>query len=155
MTSNDFHKNSHFFPKTRPSPFLAEGQNIHNKWLKNCITDINICQLSCRHICRHNNKKGSQKFWNPWFYWSGKWGSNPRPSAWEADALPSELLPHGWKLVSKQMPVCEPAFVHSAKINVFRSMGYSRVKKDGDYLLRKTSFNTCIPRKNTMVNSPC
>ena len=25
---------------------------------------------------------------------SGKWGSNPRPSAWEADALPSELLPH-------------------------------------------------------------
>ena len=24
---------------------------------------------------------------------SGKWGSNPRPSAWEADALPTELLP--------------------------------------------------------------
>ncbi len=26
--------------------------------------------------------------------WSGKRGSNPRPSAWEADALPTELLPH-------------------------------------------------------------
>ena len=25
---------------------------------------------------------------------SGKRGSNPRPSAWEADALPTELLPH-------------------------------------------------------------
>ena len=25
---------------------------------------------------------------------SGKWDSNPRPSAWEADALPTELLPH-------------------------------------------------------------
>ncbi len=25
--------------------------------------------------------------------WSGKRGSNPRPSAWEADALPTELLP--------------------------------------------------------------
>ncbi len=24
---------------------------------------------------------------------SGKRGSNPRPSAWEADALPTELLP--------------------------------------------------------------
>ena len=24
---------------------------------------------------------------------SGKWVSNPRPSAWEADALPTELLP--------------------------------------------------------------
>jgi hypothetical protein len=26
---------------------------------------------------------------------SGRRGSNPRPSAWEADALPTELLPHG------------------------------------------------------------
>lgn len=25
---------------------------------------------------------------------SGKRGSNSRPSAWEADALPTELLPH-------------------------------------------------------------
>ncbi len=25
--------------------------------------------------------------------WSGKRGSNPRPSAWEADALPTELFP--------------------------------------------------------------
>ena len=24
---------------------------------------------------------------------SGRWGSNPRPSAWEADALPTELRP--------------------------------------------------------------
>ena len=28
------------------------------------------------------------------FSWSGRRGSNPRPSAWEADALPTELLPH-------------------------------------------------------------
>ena len=26
-------------------------------------------------------------------FWSGKRGSNPRPSAWEADALPTELFP--------------------------------------------------------------
>ena len=28
-----------------------------------------------------------------WTQWSGKRGSNPRPSAWKADALPTELLP--------------------------------------------------------------
>lgn len=27
-------------------------------------------------------------------YWSGKRDSNPRPSAWKADALPAELHPH-------------------------------------------------------------
>ena len=27
---------------------------------------------------------------------SGRRDSNPRPSAWQADALPTELLPHGW-----------------------------------------------------------
>src|SRR5262249_12824813 len=31
----------------------------------------------------------------PAFFWSGKRGSNPRPSAWEADALPTELFPLG------------------------------------------------------------
>ena len=29
--------------------------------------------------------------------WSGKRGSNPRPSAWKADALPTELLPPLYK----------------------------------------------------------
>ena len=29
----------------------------------------------------------------PKFFWSGKRDSNPRPSAWEADALPTELFP--------------------------------------------------------------
>ena len=32
---------------------------------------------------------------------SGKRGSNPRPSAWEADALPTELLPQ----ISPQLAV--------------------------------------------------
>ena len=26
--------------------------------------------------------------------WSGRRGLDPRPSAWQADALPTELLPH-------------------------------------------------------------
>ena len=35
------------------------------------------------------------------FFLSGKRGSNPRPSAWEADALPTELLPQ----ISPQLDV--------------------------------------------------
>jgi hypothetical protein len=30
---------------------------------------------------------------------SGKRGSNPRPSAWEADALPAELLPLIYRII--------------------------------------------------------
>ena len=32
---------------------------------------------------------------------SGKRDSNPRPSAWEADALPTELLPHSFAKINK------------------------------------------------------
>ena len=28
------------------------------------------------------------------YNWSGRRGSNPRPLAWKANALPTELLPH-------------------------------------------------------------
>ena len=40
--------------------------------------------------------KGGRFFENlpPLLLWSGKRDSNPRPSAWEADALPTELFPH-------------------------------------------------------------
>ncbi len=43
--------------------------------------------------------------------WSGKRVSNPRPSAWEADALPTELFP----LTAKGLSVCAqtgPYFLH-------------------------------------------
>ena len=33
-------------------------------------------------------------------YLSGKRDSNPRPSAWVADALPTELLPHSFEYIS-------------------------------------------------------
>ncbi|MEY4627630.1 MAG: hypothetical protein RL003_1602, partial [Bacteroidota bacterium] len=33
---------------------------------------------------------------NPCFDASGRRGSNPRPTAWKAVALPTELLPHCW-----------------------------------------------------------
>ncbi len=35
-------------------------------------------------------------------YWSGKRDSNPRPSAWKADALPTELFPHVSAMVERE-----------------------------------------------------
>ena len=32
--------------------------------------------------------------YQPFDCWSGRRGSNPRPSAWKANALSTELLPH-------------------------------------------------------------
>ncbi len=34
---------------------------------------------------------------------SGKRGSNSRPSAWEADALPTELLPQGFRVTKVEV----------------------------------------------------
>ena len=45
---------------------------------------------------RFETKEGWAKcpaFLNVYVFWSGKRDSNPRPSAWEADALPTELFP--------------------------------------------------------------
>ena len=39
-------------------------------------------------------KTTGRTFWLSLLSWSGKRDSNPRPSAWEADALPTELFPH-------------------------------------------------------------
>ncbi len=36
---------------------------------------------------------GSQQWISRELFWSGKRDSNPRPLAWEANALPTELLP--------------------------------------------------------------
>ena len=54
------------------------------------------------HAVLSGDRKEPQKARNPpdlagfgLFRWSGRWGSNPRPSAWEADALPTELRPRG------------------------------------------------------------
>ncbi len=33
---------------------------------------------------------------NPALCWSGRWGSNPQPSAWKAEALPIELRPRSY-----------------------------------------------------------
>ena len=50
-----------------------------------------------RHAFEDGVKKGRSEFAlsevERLTQWSGKRGSNPRPSAWKADALPTELLP--------------------------------------------------------------
>ena len=47
-------------------------QNVKTPLLSGVLKVTGLCRIIC---------------------WSGQRGSNPRPSAWEADALPTELLP--------------------------------------------------------------
>ena len=59
-----------------------------------------------------------------WRSWSGRRGSNPRPSAWKADALPTELLPQfsflsgdffvGLRVVSRSLPQGNSLLPHSS-----------------------------------------
>ena len=51
-------------------------------------------EQNVRKFVRKFFRESTLKSLTPCFSVSGKWGSNPRPSAWEADALPTELLPH-------------------------------------------------------------
>ena len=57
--------------------------------------------------------------------WSGKRGSNSRPSAWKADALPTELLPQNLKKVvgggGLEPPNPEGADLQSAAIATMRT----------------------------------
>ncbi len=60
--------------------------------------------------------------------WSGKWVSNPRPAAWEAAALPTELLPLGSTNLRQKAEFCQ-AFLRtrpisrlSPKVNGFFSL---------------------------------
>jgi hypothetical protein len=46
-------------------------------------------------VTRPENRKAREPAWFLGSTRSGRWGSNPRPSAWEADALPTELRPRG------------------------------------------------------------
>ena len=43
--------------------------------------------------CAQAQKKDDARWASSGLLLSGKRGSNPRPSAWEADALPTELFP--------------------------------------------------------------
>ncbi len=43
---------------------------------------------------RYNREKTGHSNHPPWKAWSGQRGSNSRPQAWEACALPTELHPH-------------------------------------------------------------
>ena len=53
-----------------------------------------------------------------WRSWSGRRGSNPRPSAWKADALPTELLP--------QFPSEKIFFKRKARSVFYRAFGGRR-----------------------------
>ena len=58
---------------------------------------VNRCDKPVTNALKQNKKKTAQ---TGSLYMSGKRDSNPRPSAWEANALPTELFPQ--KLVPQR-----------------------------------------------------
>src|SRR5438876_8082808 len=65
--------------------------------------------------------------WICWVHWSGKPGSNRRPPAWKADALPTELFPLAdsealrWVLLA---PGGQEGRARGDKTAVYLSCGY-------------------------------
>ena len=49
---------------------------------------------------RRTKKRFRPNRLNPCCHWSGKRDSNPRPLAWEANALPAELFPRGFRIIT-------------------------------------------------------
>ena len=60
-------------------------------------------------------------YWLSNTYQSGKRDSNPRPSAWEADALPTELLPHS--LISCHQPGVDGDWMSTSSVGVVNDVG--------------------------------
>jgi hypothetical protein len=60
-------------------PVTPRGKNRYQTAIRNCATKM-------RYETALRNST------------SGRRGSNPRPSAWEADALPTELLPRSFRI---------------------------------------------------------
>ncbi len=61
-----------------------------------CRGTWNVLQIVRSHKGRRADSREGHNTESP--TWSGQRGSNPRPSAWEADALPTELCPRGARL---------------------------------------------------------
>lgn len=87
-------------------------------------TPLNILSIFLFHVCVIIQTKMSQAAGQPTSsqhsagccqnYLSGKRGLNPRPAAWEAAALPTELLPHDF---------------YTAKLVIFLNITQYKIKK--------------------------
>jgi hypothetical protein len=74
-------------PLTATGHGLADQKRLSKAYERSRALGVSLC-----FICRNRRLRIVR---NDLFYlvWSGKRDSNPRPSAWEADALPTELFP--------------------------------------------------------------
>jgi hypothetical protein len=64
---------------------------------------------------KNSIKKGSGNSPKPITILSGRRGSNPRPTAWEAVALPTELLPRMWSANVRVAPFLAKIFISRAR----------------------------------------
>ena|GEM_PF-5396899 len=72
-------------------------------------------------LCLFNNKA----FTSTTKKLSGKWDSNPRHSAWKADALPTELLP---QYVLPQLQICHLSACHFHDTTSLEGVGFEPTK---------------------------
>ena len=101
--------------------------------------------------------------------WSGKRGSNPRPSAWKADALAIELFPHA-TVVPRQIlsPTAKAVFVnatillHGREIVVVEGGGFEPPKSYDDrftvcslWPLGNPSTFACKVRNTVLCSAFC
>ncbi len=77
----------HFMHRVTALLCMCEGDDGYS-WSEEVRSRYICTDMSVANACAH-----WQKGYFIIYFLSGRRGSNPRPSAWEADALPTELLP--------------------------------------------------------------
>ena len=77
----------HFMHRVTALLCMCEGDDGYS-WSEEVRSRYICTDMSVANACAH-----WQKVYFIIYFLSGRRGSNPRPSAWEADALPTELLP--------------------------------------------------------------
>ncbi len=66
------------------------------------------------YVLRDNGHKGGKA--ENLALWSGRWDSNPRPSAWEADALPLSYSRQNRIYFSPKISICKEGVLVSSKM---------------------------------------
>ena len=88
--------------------------------------------------------------------WSGQRDSDPRPSAWEADALPTELCPHC--LVNEGYYSCHIFIWQHAKFRLYLTCQVPMPSSDKGYsenfsLLTQGFCNSCFSRSSSALQA--
>lgn len=77
--------------------------------------------------------------------WSGRRGSNSRPSAWKADALPIELLPHHRKFLKTNSPISKTSSKTLTPNNIWWRGKDSNLRRQCQQIYSLPRLATSVP----------